>query len=180
MKGSWFIFRRMSFLETYGSELTRIMHYFVHSRIIQGMRFENDKRWIWNLLYPALSHEMAQCVLKQIRWILYPQTMLLVNHSPTISMMTSSNGNIFRVTGHLCGEFTGPGEFPTQRPVTRSFDVFFDLRLNKRLSKQPRGWWFETPSCSLWRHRNAYNIIDVCGHTTEQTQRRYQACKALF
>ena len=27
-----------------------------------------------------------------------------------------------------------PGEFPTQRPVTRSFDVFFDLRLNKRLS----------------------------------------------
>ena len=22
-------------------------------------------------------------------------------------MMTSSNGNIFRVTGHLCGEFTG-------------------------------------------------------------------------
>ena len=23
-------------------------------------------------------------------------------------MMTSSNGNIFRVTGHLCGEFTGP------------------------------------------------------------------------
>ena len=48
-----------------------------------------------------------------------------------------------------------PGEFPTQRPVTRSFDVFFDLRLNKRLSKQPRGWWFETPSWSLWRHRNA-------------------------
>ena len=52
-------------------------------------------------------------------------------------MMTSSNGNIFRVTGPLCGEFTGPGDFPTQRPVTRSFDVFFDLRLNKRLSKQP-------------------------------------------
>ena len=52
-------------------------------------------------------------------------------------MMTSSNGNIFRVTGPLCGEFTGPGEFPTQRPMTRSFDVFSDLRLNKRLSKQP-------------------------------------------
>ena len=41
-------------------------------------------------------------------------------------MMTSSNGNIFRVTGPLCGEFTGTGEFPTQRPVTRSFDTFFD------------------------------------------------------
>ena len=56
------------------------------------------------------------------------------------NMITSSNGNIFRVTGPLCGEFTGPGEFPAQRPVTRSFNVFFDLRLNKRLSKQPRGW----------------------------------------
>ena len=71
-------------------------------------------------------------------------------------MMTSSNGSIFRVTGSLCGEFTGPGEFPAQRPVTRNFDVFFDLRLNKRLSKQPRGWWFETPSWSLWRHRNVH------------------------
>ena len=69
-------------------------------------------------------------------------------------MMTSSNGNIFRVTDPLCGEFTGPGEFPAKRPVTRSFDVFIDLRLNKRLSKQPWGWWFETPSWSLWRHCN--------------------------
>ena len=46
------------------------------------------------------------------------------------------------------------GEFPTQRPVTRSFDVFFALLLNKRLSKQWWGWWFETPSCPLWRHCN--------------------------
>ena len=57
-------------------------------------------------------------------------------------MMTSSNGNIFRVTGHLCGEFTASGEFPTQRPVTRIFDVFVDLCLNKRLSKQSWGWLF--------------------------------------
>ena len=61
-------------------------------------------------------------------------------------MMTSSNGDIFRVTGPLCGEF----EFPAQRPVTRSFDVFFDLRLIKRLSKHSRGWWFKT----LWRQCN--------------------------
>ena len=45
-------------------------------------------------------------------------------------------------------------EFPSQRPVTRSFDVLFDRRLNKRLSKQPWGWWFEMPSRSLWRHCN--------------------------
>ena len=44
------------------------------------------------------------------------------------------------------------GEFPAQRPMTRSFDVFIDLRPNKRLCKQWWGWWFETPSRSLWRH----------------------------
>ena len=52
-----------------------------------------------------------------------------------------------------------PGEFPTQRPVTRSFDVFFDLRLYKPLHKQSWGWWFETPSRSLWRHRYVNGMI---------------------
>ena len=150
--------------------------------------------------------------------------------------MTSSNGNIFRVTGPLCREFTGhrwiphtkasdvelwnnhnknkiqqtcahfignalyyyymymycnselglnvctltwwchqmetfsallaicaenspvPGEFPahTERPVTRSFDVFFHLCLNKRLNKQSWGWWLETPSRPLWRCCNVF------------------------
>ena len=49
------------------------------------------------------------------------------------------------------------GEFPAQRPVTRGFDVFFDLHPDKQLSKQSWGWWFETPSHSLWRHRNDCN-----------------------
>ena len=55
-------------------------------------------------------------------------------------------------------------EFPAQRPVTvtRSFDVFLHLRLNKRLSKQSWGWWFETPSRPLWRHSNAQkNMRDL-------------------
>ena len=42
------------------------------------------------------------------------------------------------------------GEFSAQRTMARSFDVFFDLRLNKRLRKQSRPWWFEMPSRSLW------------------------------
>ena len=87
-------------------------------------------------------------------WIKRQFEMIPSKISSANIMMTSSNGNIFRVTGPLCGEFTGPGEFPLQRPVTRSFDVFFDLRLNKRLSKQPWGWWFETLSWSLWRQCN--------------------------
>ena len=56
------------------------------------------------------------------------------------------------------------GEFPTQRPVTQSFDVLFDLRLNKRLSKQWWGWWFEMPSCPLWCHCTflcAYNAVYI-------------------
>ena len=46
------------------------------------------------------------------------------------------------------------GEFPAQRPVTQSFDIFFDLCLNKRLRKQSWGWWVETLSRPLWRHCN--------------------------
>ena len=60
----------------------------------------------------------------------------------------------FALLAICAGNSPVPGEFPAQRPVTRSFDVFFDLRLNKRLSKQSWGWWFETPLRPLWRHRN--------------------------
>ena len=73
-------------------------------------------------------------------------------------MPRSSNGNIFGVTGPLCGEFTD--DSPSERQVTRSFDVFFDLRLNERLSKQSWGWWFETPSRPLWRHANGASHLE--------------------
>ena len=52
------------------------------------------------------------------------------------------------------GNSPAPGEFPTQRPVTRSFYIFLDLCLNKRLCKQSEGWWFETLSRPLWRQCN--------------------------
>ena len=90
-------------------------------------------------------------------------------------IVTSCHGNLFHCTHRppvdltwwrhqmktfsallaICtGNSPVTGEFPSQRPVTRSFDVFFDLRLNKRSSKQSWGWWFDTPSRSLWRHYN--------------------------
>ena len=50
-------------------------------------------------------------------------------------------------------------EFPVQRPVTRSIDVFFEMRLHKWLSKQSRGWWFETQSRALWRHCNEHTLF---------------------
>ena len=53
------------------------------------------------------------------------------------------------------------GEFPAQRLVTRSFDVFFDLRLNKPLSRQWWGWWFEMLSRLLWRHCNVLGSLPI-------------------
>ena len=95
---------------------------------------------------------------------------------PSIKPTCTVNNNNPASAGHVCvwdpwwrhpmqtfsallaicaGNSPVTGEFPAHRPVTQSFDIFFDLRLNKRLSKQSWGWWFETPSCPLWRHCNA-------------------------
>ena len=69
----------------------------------------------------------------------------------------------FSVLLAICaGNSPVPGEFPTKRPVTLSFDVFFDLRLNKRPSKQWWGWWFEMPSSPLWRHCNEVSMLLFC------------------
>ena len=75
--------------------------------------------------------------------------------------MTSSNGNIFRVTGPLCGEITGPRWIPRTKASDTELWCFFDLCLNKWLNKQSWGWWFETPSRQLWRHCNVNNDIEL-------------------
>ena len=74
----------------------------------------------------------------------------------------SSNGNIFRVTGPLWEESND--DFPSQRPVTRSFDVLFDIHIyiwymNKRLNIQLRHRWFETPPRSLWLRCNVTLVL---------------------
>ena len=84
-------------------------------------------------------------------------------------MMTSSNGNIFRVTGPLCREFGGHRWIPSKRSVTRSFDVFFHLCLNKRLGKQSWGWWFETILRLLWRHCNVLGPLTLFIYQTPKT-----------
>ena len=62
----------------------------------------------------------------------------------------------------LCaGNSPFTGEFPAQRPVTHSFNVFLGLRLNKRLRKQSWGWWFEAPSSSLWHHCNVVRFKTI-------------------
>ena len=77
-------------------------------------------------------------------------------------MMTSSNGNIFRVTGPLCGNSLVTGEFPAQRPETWSFDVFFDLQRNKRLNKQ-------CEAGDLRHYRAHYDVIVMCHFSLTMT-----------
>ena len=71
--------------------------------------------------------------------------------TPT-NMMTSSNGNIFRVTGPLCVEFTGPGEFLAQRPVTRA--LMFSL-----ICAWINDWINNREAGDLRRHRAHYDVI---------------------
>ena len=61
------------------------------------------------------------------------------------------------------------GEFPSQRLMTQNFDVFFDMRLNKRFSKRSRRRWLETQSHSLWRHCNVSGmyLLHQLVHITE-------------
>ena len=85
--------------------------------------------------------------------------------------------NAFSVLLDICvGNSPVTGEFPTQRPVTRSFDVFFDLRLNKRLSKQSWGWWFETPWRPLWRDSNVLFSEVICQRRSGSTSAQVMAC----
>ena len=87
---------------------------------------------------------------------------------------------IFSALLAICaGNSPVTGEFPTQRPVTRSFDVYFDLRPKERLSKQWWGWWFETLSRSLWRHRNVSPVTDL-QKTVTMAKTRYAILFFVF
>ena len=107
--------------------------------------------WAWYVIYREAKWNMFYLEGSQI---------IEISHMIRVSlksMMTTSNGNIFRITGPLCGEFTGDRCIPSQRPVTWTFDVFLDLHLNKWLNKQPWNLWFEMLSRPLWRHCNAFS-----------------------
>ena len=99
---------------------------------------------------------------------------------PWEHMMKPSNGNISALLALRAENSPVTDEFPSQRPVTRSFNVFVDLHLNKRLGKQSRGWWFETPSRSLWRHSNE-NSVKVEWKNTKIISREYiRICRLSF
>ena len=104
------------------------------------------------------SHQTAMPKIWALTWLLLSaiwQALGIIAAEPSVTWWRHQM-ELFSALLAICvGNSPVTGEFPTKRPVTRSFDVFFDLRLNKRLNKHSVGWWFETPSCSLWRHCNA-------------------------
>ena len=83
-------------------------------------------------------------------------------------MMTSSNGNIFRVTSPLCGKFTGPQWIPHTKASDAELWCFLWSTPNKRLSKQMQGWWFETHSPPLWRHSNVLGVDEMISNYLDQ------------
>ena len=133
------------------------------------------KNWLW-------SEPNSYCCDSRMEWwgcinLVVDHTVVGVTKPNTPIPLFSSFFSIIRVSGwrhqmetfsallaNCAGNSPVPSEFPAHRPVTWSFDVFFDLRLNKRLSKQLWGWWFEMLSRPLWCHRNDWLPIDYHVH----------------
>ena len=117
-----------------------------------------------------MSHMYVNQFWKEIKKYIEKKFVRYLQHCPLVNdikgqKFQNQRNNSFASWRHQMETFTTllvlcvgnspvTGEFPSQRPVTRSFGVFCDLRVNKCLSKQSWGWWFHTPSRSLWRHCN--------------------------
>ena len=140
------------------------------------MRNVTGREWGWNmemiLWNMGMGWTLAQqggyhwlyCPAGMVWWRVFKFVVIMLNNTLILKSIHISIAAVtwwchqmeifFALLAFCVGNSPVPGEFPTQRPVTRSFAVFFDLCLNKWLSKQWWGWWFEMPSRSLWRHCN--------------------------
>ena len=112
--------------------------------------------FVFFVSYSCWFYEKIQCSQKMlIPWLPSLSLLGLMGHQQ-LCMMTSSNGNIFRVTGHLCGEFIGQRWILRTKASDAELRCFLWSAMKKRLSKQWWGWWFQTPPCPLWRQSNGY------------------------
>ena len=114
---------------------------------------QHRTRWVYRSPWSAENDAINTTNLVYIWWDVVHSSSLPVPFLHGF-MMSSSNANIFRVTDQLCKEFTSPRWIPHTKASDVELWCFFDLRLNKRLSEQSWGWWFETLSCPLWHHCN--------------------------
>ena len=100
------------------------------------------------------ADDIANCTIRNIlKFFIVQQCSFYKTHSH-ISWWRHQMETFSALLAICAGNSPVSGEFPAQKPMTRSCDIFFDLRLNKWLSKQSWGWWFETLSCPLSRHCN--------------------------
>ena len=116
----------------------------IHDKItglIQGLRPANERRR-YNVL---LRHETR--LIKYTMRSPYNMVNFLLT-----TIMTSSNGNIFRVTGHLCGEFTGPRWIP--RTSQWRGALMFSL-----ICVWINGWENNREAGDLRRYRSHYDVI---------------------
>ena len=114
--------------------LKRILINDTFSRLqVKGQR-RRLNGWPWHL-HGRNSVNLGIIKMKRLKCKQWSKLCCYCNHDDVVKWKH------FRVTGPLSG---GSSEFPSHMPVSQSFDVFFDLRLNKRLSKQRRRRWFET------------------------------------
>ena len=128
------------------------MYKYLHDKdTVQGNRIRLKRQMVcwYHLIY---FHAVSLSVSDDVTWSM----------NTLISWWRYQMETFSALLAFCAGNSPVTGEFPAQRPVMRRVDVFFDLnkRLNKRLSEQSWGWWFETPSRSLWRHRNVLLCIN--------------------
>ena len=123
--------------------------------IFDGLRLTQplNQACLWGLYNPSLSAAKCRpCHRQQFQTVFLQGNLLIPGN---FNSWWRHQMETFSALLALCaGNSPVSGEFPAQRPVTRIFDVFFDLRLIKRLSKHSLGWRFETLSRPLWRHCN--------------------------
>ena len=151
------------------SKYLTILNIFSVAVLSWGSIFRNVGSFLLGLPYPWWRYQMETLIIiTYVCALLKPPTRGVCdgycNCTPiVVNKICLKQMETFSTLLAICaGNSPIPGEFPTQRPVTRSFDVYFDLRPNKRLSKQLWGWWFETQSRQLWRHRNASLSLQHC------------------
>ena len=119
------------------------------------IHIKQSKNYTFGIIFMHLNCSSFNALVQFDPWtITVPDTPYMVAISVVRSWRRNEMETFSALLAICAGNSTVPGEFLAQRPVTRSFDIFFDLHPNKRLSKQWWGWWFETPSCPFWRHRN--------------------------
>ena len=111
------------------------------------------------LLLVSWNFVMMECFLQFCQFDLFRKPFVMTDGIISTTLWGYQMETFSALLAICAGNSLVTGEFPAQRPVMLSFDVFFDLCLNKRLSKQLWGWWFKMPSHPLWRHCNDTGIF---------------------